>query len=55
MDKFPHLTNIGRMVEDKENQIRNELYEIYFGKVLKVAIFFIMILCCSLKSDGQTQ
>jgi len=32
MDKFPHLTNIGRMVEDKENQIRNELYEIYFGK-----------------------
>lgn len=28
----PHIANIGRMVEDMENKIRNTLYEIYFGK-----------------------
>ncbi|RWS29444.1 F-actin-capping protein subunit beta-like protein [Leptotrombidium deliense] len=28
----PHIVNVGRMVEDMENKIRNTLYEIYFGK-----------------------
>lgn len=31
-DASPHIPNIGRMVEDMENKIRNTLYEIYFGK-----------------------
>jgi len=28
----PHIINIGRMIEDMENKIRNTLNEIYFGK-----------------------
>nr|CAG4651973.1 EOG090X098Y [Triops cancriformis] len=28
----PHIVNIGRMIEDMENKIRNTLNEIYFGK-----------------------
>jgi len=28
----PHIANIGRLVEDMENKIRNTLNEIYFGK-----------------------
>jgi len=28
----PHIANIGRLVEDMENKIRNTLSEIYFGK-----------------------
>jgi len=28
----PHIANIGKLVEDMENKIRNLLYEIYFGK-----------------------
>jgi len=28
----PHVANIGRLVEDMENMIRNTLNEIYFGK-----------------------
>merc|ERR1711878_106211 len=28
----PHIANIGKMVEEMENKIRNLLYEIYFGK-----------------------
>merc|ERR1712061_173517 len=28
----PHIANIGRMVEDMENKMRNTLNEIYFGK-----------------------
>ncbi|PSN39920.1 F-actin-capping protein subunit beta [Blattella germanica] len=28
----PHIANIGRMVEEMENKIRNTLNEIYFGK-----------------------
>lgn len=28
----PHIANIGRIVEDMENKIRNTLNEIYFGK-----------------------
>lgn len=28
----PHIANIGKLVEDMENKIRNTLYEIYFGK-----------------------
>lgn len=31
-DSSPHIANIGRMVEDMENKIRNTLNEIYFGK-----------------------
>lgn len=31
-DASPHIANIGRMVEDMENKIRNVLNEIYFGK-----------------------
>jgi len=31
-DSSPHIANIGKMVEDMENKIRNTLYEIYFGK-----------------------
>ncbi|CAL1262259.1 unnamed protein product [Larinioides sclopetarius] len=28
----PHIANIGKLVEDMENKIRNTLNEIYFGK-----------------------
>lgn len=28
----PHIANIGRLVEDMENKIRNTLNDIYFGK-----------------------
>uniref|UniRef100_A0A8W8KBE2 F-actin-capping protein subunit beta n=1 Tax=Magallana gigas TaxID=29159 RepID=A0A8W8KBE2_MAGGI len=31
-DASPHIVNIGKMVEDMENKIRNTLNEIYFGK-----------------------
>lgn len=31
-ESSPHIANIGRMVEDLENKIRNTLNEIYFGK-----------------------
>jgi capping protein beta len=31
-ESSPHIANIGKMVEDMENKIRNTLYEIYFGK-----------------------
>jgi len=31
-DASPHIANIGRMVEDMENKIRNTLNDIYFGK-----------------------
>lgn len=31
-DSNPHIINIGRMIEDMENKIRNTLNEIYFGK-----------------------
>jgi len=31
-DSSPHIANIGKMIEDMENKIRNTLYEIYFGK-----------------------
>lgn len=31
-DASPHIANIGRMVEDMENKIRNILNDIYFGK-----------------------
>lgn len=30
-DVTPHIVNIGRMVEDMENKIRNTLNDIYFG------------------------
>ena len=31
-ESSPHIANIGRLVEDMENKIRNTLNEIYFGK-----------------------
>ena len=31
-ESSPHIANIGRMVEDMENKIRNTLNDIYFGK-----------------------
>lgn len=31
-ESAPHITNMGRLVEDMENKIRNTLNEIYFGK-----------------------
>ncbi|KAK3105010.1 hypothetical protein FSP39_015120 [Pinctada imbricata] len=31
-DASPHIVNIGKMVEEMENKIRNTLNEIYFGK-----------------------
>merc|ERR1711881_50499 len=31
-DSSPHIANIGKMVEEMENKIRNTLNEIYFGK-----------------------
>jgi capping protein beta len=31
-DASPHIANIGKMVEDMENKIRNTLNQIYFGK-----------------------
>jgi len=31
-DSSPHIANIGHMVEDMENKMRNTLNEIYFGK-----------------------
>ncbi|KAG8192644.1 hypothetical protein JTE90_017206 [Oedothorax gibbosus] len=33
----PHIANIGKMVEDMENKIRNTLNEIYFGKTKDIA------------------
>lgn len=35
-DTSPHIANIGRMIEDMENKIRNTLNEIYFGKTKDV-------------------
>lgn len=35
-DASAHIANIGRMVEDMENKIRNTLNEIYFGKTKDV-------------------
>lgn len=31
-DSTSHIFNIGKMVEDMENKIRNSLNEVYFGK-----------------------
>jgi len=31
-EQNPHIVNIGKMIEDMENKIRNTLNEIYFGK-----------------------
>lgn len=31
-DNNPHISNIGRMVEDMEMKLRNSLETIYFGK-----------------------
>jgi F-actin-capping protein subunit beta len=33
----PHVSNIGRMVEDMELQLRNTLETIYFGKTMDIA------------------
>lgn len=31
-DPLSHVCNIGKLVEEMENKIRNQLSEIYFGK-----------------------
>ncbi|KAI0220915.1 F-actin-capping protein subunit beta [Lamellibrachia satsuma] len=35
-ESSPHIANMGRMIEDMENKIRNTLNEIYFGKTKDV-------------------
>lgn len=35
-DNGSHVVNMGRMVEDLENKIRNQLQEVYFGKTRDV-------------------
>nr|WAW84885.1 CAPZB [Halisarca dujardinii] len=35
-DSSPHISNIGRMIEDMENRMRTSLNEIYFGKTRDV-------------------
>ena len=35
-DNGSHVVNTGRMVEDLENKIRNQLQEVYFGKTRDV-------------------
>lgn len=35
-DQSPHITNIGRMVEDMENRLRSVIDVIYFGKTKEV-------------------
>ncbi|MBO8695565.1 hypothetical protein INO35_14425, partial [Staphylococcus aureus] len=35
-DSSPHIANIGRMVEDMENKMRNTLNEVYFGKTCDI-------------------
>jgi len=35
-ESTPHIVNIGRMVEDMENKMRNTLNEIYFGKTMDI-------------------
>jgi len=35
-DASPHVTNIGRMVEDMESKLRTTLEQIYFGKTKEV-------------------
>jgi len=35
-DQNPHVTNIGRMVEDMESKLRTTLELIYFGKTKEV-------------------
>ena len=35
LDSQSHLTTIGELIEEKENQMRNALHEIYFGKVIR--------------------
>ncbi|XP_071841385.1 F-actin-capping protein subunit beta isoforms 1 and 2-like isoform X2 [Apostichopus japonicus] len=52
-ESAPHLTNIGRMVEDMENKIRNTLYEIYFGKTRDIVNS--LRLEKSMKDDQLTQ
>jgi capping protein (actin filament) muscle Z-line, beta len=31
-DYGSHISNMGRMIEDMENKMRNSIHEIYFGK-----------------------
>lgn len=38
-DVTPHIVNIGRMVEDMENKIRNTLNDIYFGNYYVYFLF----------------
>lgn len=36
-DANPHISNIGKMVEEMENKLRNTLEQIYFGKTKDIA------------------
>jgi len=36
-DANPHVTNIGKMVEDMEIRLRTTLEQIYFGKTKDIA------------------
>lgn len=31
-----HVVNLGRLIEDVESRVRNQLQEIYFGKMVDV-------------------
>lgn len=35
-DANPHVTNIGRMVEEMESKLRTTIEQIYFGKTKEV-------------------
>jgi hypothetical protein len=37
LDTKSHIENIGKMVEDMENLLRNEIEEIYFKKTKEVS------------------
>ena len=37
-DSNPHISNIGRLVEEMENKMRNTLNEIYFGKTRDISV-----------------
>ncbi|KAK9454630.1 F-actin-capping protein subunit beta [Dipodascopsis uninucleata] len=44
-DELSHIANIGRMVEDIESKMRNQLQEVYFGKTKDIV--------CDLRSLGS--
>ena len=36
-ESSPHISNIGKLVEEMENKMRNTLNEIYFGKTRDIS------------------